>query len=344
MVMSTKKIVIVGAGPAGLAAAGVLSRLGSDITLIDKDTDLGGHLSRWYQLFPDRASAQILLEQLSDEVPASVHRIMGAEVTGGNIKPDAVELSIGDSANVTANGLLLATGFELFDARKKEEYGYGIYDNVFTQAEVEQMFRAGRIENRNGKVPQSIAFLHCVGSRDLKAGVGYCSKVCCVTGVKQAIEIREMLPKANIYNFYMDLRMFGRGFEELYHDALEKYNIRFIRGRISEASENQNGGVVIKAEDTLTARPIKLTVDMLVLLCGMQPAQRTANLAEKLGLSTASDGFFKPEGPVQNTFRTQHPNVMLAGSCTGPATLTEAIQSGRSAALALYESLFNLYN
>lgn len=342
--MNNKRIVVVGAGPAGLAAAGALSRLGSAVTLIDKDPDLGGHLTRWHQLFPDQASAKILLEQLAYEVPSDVERIMGAEVIDGTVAPDKVELQLDNAEVIQADGLLLATGFELFDARRKEEYGYGIYDNVFTQIEIENMFKSGRIENRTGKVPQTIAFLHCVGSRDLKVGVHYCSKVCCATGVKQAIEMRERLPEANIYNFYMDLRMFGQGFEELYHEAQEKYNIRFIRGRISEAAENQNREVIIKAEDTMTARPVKLTVDMLVLLCGMQPASRTTELATKMGIKTGNDGFLKPIGLSQNTFRTEHPHVMLAGSCTGPATLTEAIQAGRSAALALFEHLFNRGN
>lgn len=344
MIMSSKHIIIIGAGPAGLAAAGVLARLGATVTLIDKDPDMGGHLTRWHQLFPDKSSAQILLEQLVSEVPEHVKRIMGHEVMGGSIIAHQVELKLDDGSEISGDGMLLATGFDLFDAHRKEEYGYGIYDNVYTQAEVEQMFKIGRIENRSGQIPRSIAFLHCVGSRDQKVGVSYCSKVCCVTGVKQAIEMREMLPDADIYNFYMDLRMFGQGFEELYHDAQEKYNIRFIRGRISEASENQSGKVIIKAEDTLTARPLKLTVDMLVLLCGMQPSKHTVNLVKAFGLSNGRDGFLETLGPIQNTFRTKYPNIMLAGACTGPATLTEAIQAGRSASLALYEQLFNIAN
>lgn len=342
--MSNKHVIIVGAGPTGLAAAAVLSRLGSEVTLIDKAPDPGGHLSKWHQLFPDRASASILLEQLTDEVPETVNRLLGKEVTGGNIHPASVELMVENGQVLKADALLLATGFDLFDARRKEEYGYGIYDNVFTQAELEQMFRAGRVETRQGKKPRSLAFLHCVGSRDKKVGVDYCSKVCCITGVKQAIEVRELLPEATIYSFYMDLRMFGRGFEELYHEAQEKHNIRFVRGRVSEASENTDGGVIIKAEDTLTSRPLKLTVDMLILLCGMQPAAGTKKLAEQFGLLTGADGFLKPYGLSQQTYKTIYPHVVLAGSCTGPSTLTEAIQSGRSAAMALHEVLFRLNN
>ncbi|MDD2963325.1 MAG: FAD-dependent oxidoreductase [Bacteroidales bacterium] len=342
--MDGKHIVIVGAGPAGLAASSVLPRLGYRVTMIDRSNTLGGHLSKWYQLFPDRAAATVLLEQLTDEVPDSVSTMLGREVTGGSVSSGAVELTLDHGEHLSANGLIMATGFDLFDARRKEEYGYGIYDNVFTQAEIEEMFRQGQIETRHHRKPRSIAFLHCVGSRDLKAGVAYCSKVCCVTGVKQAIELRELLPDAAIYNFYMDLRMFGRGFEELYQQAQERYNIRFVRGRISEAAESSDGSVIIKAEDTLTSRPLKLTVDMLVLLTGMQPAAGSLELAAKLGLVLGDDSFLKPYGLTQQTFKTSYPHVVLAGSCTGPTTLTEAILSGRSAAMALHESLFKLTN
>lgn len=342
--MDGKHIVIVGAGPAGLAASSVLPRLGYRVTMIDRSNTLGGHLSKWYQLFPDRAAATVLLEQLTDEVPDSVSTMLGREVTGGSVSSGAVELTLDHGEHLSANGLIMATGFDLFDARRKEEYGYGIYDNVFTQAEIEEMFRQGQIETRHHRKPRSIAFLHCVGSRDLKAGVAYCSKVCCVTGVKQAIELRELLPDAAIYNFYMDLRMFGRGFEELYQQAQERYNIRFVRGRISEAAESSDGSVIIKAEDTLTSRPLKLTVDMLVLLTGMQPAAGSLELAAKLGLVLGDDSFLKPYGLTQQTLKTSYPHVVLAGSCTGPTTLTEAILSGRSAAMALHESLFKLTN
>ncbi|NJO70443.1 MAG: CoB--CoM heterodisulfide reductase iron-sulfur subunit A family protein, partial [Bacteroidetes bacterium] len=102
-----------------------------------------------------------------------------------------------------------------------------------------------------GKTPQRIGIVHCVGSRDEKAGNTYCSKVCCVTGVKQAIELKEQLPSSEIFNFYMDLRMYDRYFEDLYKEAQVKHHVQFIRGRLSEAFENPDGTVMIKIEDTL---------------------------------------------------------------------------------------------
>ena len=111
--------------------------------------------------------------------------------------------------------MVVATGFTLFDARRKEEYGYGIYDNVVTSADLERMMNEGAVRLADGSTPRRIALLHCVGSRDEKVCQRHCSKVCCITGVKQAIELKKMFPEADVFNFYMDIRMFGAGYEEL---------------------------------------------------------------------------------------------------------------------------------
>ena len=169
--------------------------------------------------------------------------------------------------------------------------------------------------------PRRVAFVHCVGSRDEKVGNLYCSKVCCVTGVKQAIEIKEIWPETEVFNFYMDLRMFDRHFEEMYYEAQRDWGINFIRGRVSECAENADGSIVVKVEDTLTARPLKITVDLLVLLAGMVPSPGTASLAEMLGIATGDDRFLLPadEHTLANTTNT--PGVFVAGAVKGPACI-----------------------
>lgn len=166
--------------------------------------------------------------------------------------------------------MVVTSGFDLFPAELKEEYGYKIYDNVYTTVDVERMFRNGGIRTADGRIPKTIAFLHCVGSRDEKVNQRHCSRVCCITGVKQAIEMKQAIPDAEVYSFYMDMRMFGPGYEELYRQAQQEFNIHFIRGRISEASQTIDNRVQIKAEDTLIGLPLKMTVDMLVLIVGMK--------------------------------------------------------------------------
>lgn len=138
----------------------------------------------------------------------------------------------------------------------------------------------------DGRVPSRIGFVHCVGSRDEKVGNYHCSKVCCVTAVKQAIEVREILPECEVFCFYMDMRMFGPFYEELYRESQEKYNVNYIRGKVSEAALTINGRISVRVEDTLAARPLKMEVDMLVLMVGIEMAKTGTLLAEASGLST----------------------------------------------------------
>ena len=244
----------------------------------------------------------------------------------------------GNSLNTDA--VVIASGFEIFDAKKKEEYGYNIYNNVITSVDLEDRFKRGNnICMTNGKPPRRIAFIHCVGSRDEKSGNHHCSKVCCITGVKQAIELRKQLPEAEIFCFYMDLRMYGKGFEELYRNAQESYNIQFIRGRLSEAAENMDESLLIKAEDTLSGRPLKMNVDLLILLVGMVAGADTARLCEGFKLERDSSGFIKPRDQhIQRNLSSQQ-GVFLAGTCTCPMTVGDTIDNARAAAIEVNKYL-----
>ena len=220
------------------------------------------------------------------------------------------------------------------DARRKEEYGYKIYDHVITSADLEQLLLpGGDLTVAAGKNPKRIAFVHCVGSRDEKTGNHYCSKVCCITGVKQAIELKKRLPEAEIYCFYMDLRMYGKHFEELYREAQEKYDIQFIRGRLSEASEKIDKSLLIKSEDTLSGRPLKMNVDLLVLLVGMEAGKGTTVAAATCGIGCEESGFLKTTDSFLKSNFSEQEGIFLAGSCTAPMTINDTILHARSAAI-----------
>ena len=184
-------------------------------------------------LFPSFTPASEVLTELRRRINASdVETLTGAEVVA--LCPERRYAPRRAPAGLRLGGALL--GLHAFDAAIKEEYGYGIYDNVFTSVDLERMFREGHVAKADGTRPRRIAFLHCVGSRDEKVCQQHCSKVCCVTGVKQAMEMKRLFPEADVFNFYMDIRMFGPGYEEMYREAQQRYNIHFVRGRISEAS------------------------------------------------------------------------------------------------------------
>ena len=194
-----------------------------------------------------------------------------------------------------------------------------------------------KIRMANGNTPKRIGIIHCVGSRDEKVCNYHCSKLCCITGVKQAIELRELLPDTEIFCFYMDMRMFGPGYEEMYRDAQEKYNIKFVRGRLSEAAENMNKQLQIKVEDTLVGKPLRMTLDMMILLVGMESSEGSRQMADTLGLNLAPNGFIKSQDPHYRNNNTNVEGVFVAGCGSAPMNLTDTLADARSAAMNIIE-------
>ncbi len=326
-----KNILVIGGGPAGLEAASNLRRLGHNVILIEKEKQLGGHLAKWDRLFPDGVSAKQTLDALKSKM-VGVNCFMETQIQSLNVLDRSYNAILSNGITVLADAVLLASGFDLFKARKKEEYGYGIYEGVITNADLEEAFRLGRLPE---KKPQAIGFVHCVGSRDEKAGNPACSKVCCATAVKQACEIKEVYPDADVYCFYMDLRMFGRHYEDLYLKAQKQYDIRFIRGRVSEVAETADGRLQVKAEDTLSSRPLRVTLDLLVLMAGMRPSEDGRKIGKELNLTTEEDGFFSSADNLLDIQKSKLPGVFYAGACTGPKTLPDTLHEARSAALEI---------
>ncbi|MFY9150571.1 MAG: FAD-dependent oxidoreductase [Prolixibacteraceae bacterium] len=330
-----KHVVIIGAGIAGIETASALTDAGHWVTVIEKEARTGGKLNNWSYLFPDFTPAAKIMENIHEKTDEKDFTILAnTEIKNVSHKNGSFDIEATGELQLKADAIVLATGFELFDARRKEEYGYKIYDQVITSSDLEQMLLPGAdLSVASGKNPKRIAFVHCVGSRDEKSGNHYCSKVCCITGVKQAIELKKRIPDAEIFCFYMDLRMYGNHFEELYREAQEKYNIQFIRGRLSEASEKIDKSLQIKAEDTLSGRPLKMDVDLLVLLVGMEAGKGTAAAAAQCNLECEDSGFLKPADLFLKTNFSSREGIFLAGSCTAPMSVNDTILHARSAAM-----------
>ncbi len=326
----TKPIIVIGGGVAGMQAAATAAESGVPTLLIERDGQLGGKLCGWHKLFPTLTPAREVVAELQERVRRAGVRVETSTAVD-SVAPDAVTLA--DGRREEASAVIVATGFDLFDARIKEEYGYGIYDNVYTTADIERMMNEGRVALRDGSRPRRIALLHCVGSRDEKVGQRHCSRVCCITGVKQAMELKELFPEADVYNFYMDIRMFGPGYEEMYRHAQQHYNINFIRGRISEASPTFDGRIQIKAEDTLIGRPLKMSVDMLVLIIGMRCGSSNAAFGAA-GLARADNGFMSPRDHFAGNIRSSAEGIFYAGTVTAPKNVGESMNEGTAAAVA----------
>ena len=336
-----KKILIAGGGPGGLETAGTLARMGFNVEVIEKEATTGGHIKQWHQLFPNFRDASEVVEELhqrsrhpniticNNEALLDVKRVNGhfeARTSKGRV--------------IESDAVVMATGFDAFEAERKEEFGYGVYPNVITSIELEEMFREkGAVTTADGRVPERVAIVHCVGSRDEKVGNFYCSRVCCICGVKQAIEIRKLHPDTRVTNFYMDMRMTGQYFEELYRESQERWGVCYVRGRISEASGMKDGKIRVKAEDTLIAKPVSLTVDLLVLMTGIEASKTTKELSKKLEIES-DYGFFRSRDRHYDDQRSPVDGLFLVGTAKGPATLKETLADARAAAQMVFEYLY----
>jgi len=325
-------VLIIGAGAAGMEAAGQLAKEGCSVTLIEKNAMTGGHVRDWYHLFPDRRDSSEVIGYLENQIEnKNISLLTETNVENIERRHGSFVIMTSTGNELPADVILVSTGFDLFKSERKEEYGYGIYDNVITSAELELMFRKGEIKRHDGTAPRKIGLVHCVGSRDEKVGNLYCSKLCCVTAVKQAMEIKEHLENAKVFCFYMDMRMGGAHYEELYRESQEKYGINYIRGKVSEVSENVDNKLIIKVEDTLAGRPLKMEIDMLILMAGMEMSEGGNKIARAVGLATGENRFLEPSDHHFGSNKGNVSGIFYAGTCTAPMNITETISHARAA-------------
>jgi len=335
-----ENVVIIGGGIAGMEAAKHLLGLGYSPIIVEQNDHLGGHVAGWHKLFPDMTPAQDLVRRLGEEI-SDANIFLETSVSYVNKLKDGYNVMLNNGVNIVCRAVLIASGFQLFDATRKEEYGYGVYDHVITNADLEAWFN-GASDYRIPDHPARVGFVHCVGSRDLKAGNSQCSKVCCTTAIKQAIEVKERFPEAEVYCFYMDLRLFGKKYEDFYINAQRDFGVHFIRGRVSEVGETIDGRLQVKAEDTLSGKPLKVTLDMLVLMSGMVCNPKAIEIARMIHLDLDDDGFLRSRDNVYSIIESNRPGVFYAGACTGTKTIPETVAEARAAALEIDEYLKSL--
>lgn len=234
--------------------------------------------------------------------------------------------------------IVMATGYDLFKWDEAYgEYGYGKYPDVITSLHFERLVSSGgptggQIKRpSDGKVPDSVAFIKCVGSRDDTKGKSYCSRACCMYTAKHAYQVRDKLPGSEAYVFYMDVRTAGKNYEEFYQRSL-KAGAKYIRGRVSKIYP-RGDKLVIKSEDTLIGMPIEVEVDMVVLATAMVPSAGTEGLAKTVGFSTDKDGFFQEAHPKLQPVETFTAGVYLAGACQGPKDIPDSVAQASGAAV-----------
>ncbi len=245
-----------------------------------------------------------------------------------------------EMVKLEVGNIVLATGYDLFDARRIPQYGYGRLPNVFTSLEFERMTNAsgptsGKIVLRDGVTePKSVAIVHCVGSRNRNYNT-YCSAICCMASLKFSHLVKEKLD-AEVYSFYTYMRTAAKDYEEFYHRLMEE-GVNFVRGRVAEITDaarnpEEEGRLIVQAEDTLVGKQRRVPVDMVILMGAMEPRSDAAEVSHRFGIGCSEAGFFTERHPKLDPVATMSDGVFIAGVCQGPKDIPASVGQGAAAA------------
>lgn len=249
--------------------------------------------------------------------------------------------------NIEVGNIILATGYDLFDARRVSNYGYGRLPNVFTSLEFERLSNAagptnGNIVLRDGKTtPKSVGIIHCVGSRDRNFN-NYCSVICCMQGLKFAHLVHERTG-ATVYNFYIDMRTAYKAYDEFYQRVLEEGTL-FVRGKVAEVTdaaryEDEKGKLIIQTEDTLAGKQRRIPVDMVILSSGLQPRHDAKEVGKLFGISCSVDGWFTEKHPKLDPVATMTEGIYIAGCAQGPKDIPSSVAQGAAASARVLDKI-----
>ncbi|MHA1408561.1 MAG: CoB--CoM heterodisulfide reductase iron-sulfur subunit A family protein, partial [Candidatus Heimdallarchaeaceae archaeon] len=244
-------------------------------------------------------------------------------------------------------GIIVSTGFDTFDASRLPQYGYGRYPNVITSIEFERISSAsgptgGELFLPTGKKIESVAIIHCIGSRDENTNK-YCSRLCCMNALKAANLIKDKLPDSHVFEFYIDIRAAGKGYEEYYHRMMQS-DIRLIRGKVAEITNipdkpEDEGKLIVIAEDTLIGMILRVPVDLVILMVGLEPRKDAKELAHTLHLPCTEEGFYMERHPKLAPTETVVEGIYIAGACQFPKDVPDSVAQGESAAAAVLSKI-----
>ena len=355
----TPGVLVIGGGIAGMTVALDVADTGVPAYVVEKEDHLGGRLAELNRTFPALESVSELLQPLIERVDehpnVTVFLDSYVSTVDGYVGNFQVQISGNDGSgdlgthnrastleaarsDLEVGSIIVATGYDVFDPDRSPEFGYSNYANVITSLEMEERLVQGDL-TVDGRIPERVAFIQCVGSRDVQLGNPHCSRVCCMYTAKQAHLVRDLLPEAEVTVFYIDVRAFGKGAEEFYDEARSK-GVRYRRGNVSEiyrkrgdpASGGRADRVVLVAEDTLLGEPIEFEADLVVLAVGMEPRDSTGTISQLLKLPRSADGFFLEAHPKLRPVDTAMDGVFLAGCCQGPKDIPDTVSQAKAAA------------
>jgi len=341
-------VLVIGGGIAGMTAALEIADAGNMVHLVEKDDHLGGNLSRVDLTAPYLYSARDLITEritrTNESKKIQVHlQSKVTDLTGfiGNFK--ARISSLNGKANeknkpveVEIGNVVVCTGYKEFDASRIVHYGYGKLPNVITSFELERMIRAGRIETKEGKPPKYAAIIHCVGSRSQEFHT-YCSRVCCMTALKYAHEIKSAHPECYISDVYIDMHAFGKGHEDFYRRSSEAKTLFLMyekgdRPVIRKADPKDGCEMLIEVNEKLSGELIEIPADMVILMVGMEAREDSQEIARIVNISQDKEGWFIESHPKLEPVATTTDGVFIAGTCVAPKDIPDTVAQARAAA------------
>ncbi|MEF8880139.1 MAG: CoB--CoM heterodisulfide reductase iron-sulfur subunit A family protein, partial [Candidatus Thermoplasmatota archaeon] len=283
-----------------------------------------------YIEFPQAVPIVYTIDQENCVGCGSCDRVCEAEAISFLDKSEEIKVNVGS--------VIVATGFEVFEPTEmRQEYGYGKYDNVLTAMQFERLLSSfgptdGKVlRPSDGEKPKKIGWIQCVGSRSEQLGYPYCSRVCCMYATKEASIVKESDPDIDINVYYMDIRAYGKDFQQ-YYDNAKKLGVNYIRGRPSSVYENEDKSITIRYKDTLSGEVEEHTVDMLVLSTAIIPSKDNKKLGDILGIEVDENGFFKQNSLLENPVQSSKDGIYLAGCIQGPKDIPDSVSMASGAA------------
>lgn len=346
-----KSVLVVGGGIAGLTAALEVAEAGCDVVIVEKSENLGGWLGRFYKDFPSHPPYRHMGEI---DTVARIQTVMAhpritvltsAEVEQISGQPGSFSVTIRQGNNTVetlVGAAVLATGWQPYDATKLEYLGFGKYPNVVTSLAMEEMATRGPIvRSSDSKRVRSVAFIQCAGSRD-PDHLPYCSSVCCLASLKQALYVRERNPDADIYILYKDMRTPGQ-YEDFYRRVQEEDRVFFAKGEVTGVTEDGDGNLMVSVEGSLLGEKVQLKVDMVVLAVGMVPTTALSPVLhlqyrQGPGLPTARYGF-ADSNYICFPYETRRTGIYAAGCVRQPMDAVSSEEDATGAALKAVQSL-----
>ena len=338
-------VLVIGGGMVGMTAALELAGGGSRVYLVERQDHLGGNVARVDLTAPYLDSARDMLTALvtrATEHPR-IEVLLNSEVTDvqgyvGNFTA-AVQTIRGDQISMSEfqmGSVVVATGYKEFDASRVTHYGHGKLPNVITSFEFEKMLRAGRVETKEGKPPQYVAIIHCVGSRS-KEFHPYCSRVCCMTALKYAREVKSALPKSYVSDVYIDMHAFGKGHEDFYRGTSEAKTLFLMYGKndhpvIRKAGPKDDCEMLIEVNEKLSGEVIEIPADLVILMVGMEAREDSEAVARLVNISRDKDGWFIESHPKLDPVATTTEGIYIAGACAAPKDIPDSVAQARAAA------------